>query len=122
VFSILSVRFEQNNAAPDYRLARRPLSRIKAGSIVELSIYVNVASGPPRITLGGHITLRHGGSTVLDHELVRQTLPDNPIGRHRIAVAIKFSSPGAYVALVVAALNGQPHRGTTAIFVTKNPP
>jgi hypothetical protein len=86
---------------------------------VKLSTYITVDSAPSRSVLGGHITIRHNGKTVLDQALPAQTLPDPPAGEYRSTVALKFSGPGTYVATVDITVNGQSQEGTSAILVTK---
>jgi hypothetical protein len=73
-FSILAVRVENNGGKPDWNFVHPPVSKVKVGSRVTLSIYVDFKSLPDnaqisivsQVSLNGHVVHRSGLTSMMD--------------------------------------------------------
>jgi hypothetical protein len=117
-FTIVSVRVEKNNAAADYQLAKAPVTKIKSGSTVFLSIYVTVNSAPPNSTAVAEWVVTAGKKLLLDRNL-SQNLGADPTVTGRFHLRAKLSGKGIFTVTGKVTINGQTQQSDTSIQVTK---
>lgn len=67
-FTIISARLEHYKAKPDWKQVRPPLSQIKRGRKVQLSLYFVVTSAAPNQSFIVHWTVRNAGRTVVNKD------------------------------------------------------
>jgi hypothetical protein len=64
-FNVISVRFEKNGGKDDFYLKNPPLTQVKTGSKVRISVYVNVSTlGAPSVTMNRTWSLKLNGKSL----------------------------------------------------------
>lgn len=115
-FTILSVRAETVNSRPDWNLVSPPVTLVKAGTKVRLSVYYHVSSAPQSFAYSERVTVKRNGTT-----LVRQSYPDKlgttPVDTYRNSWTYTMATAGSYAITIAITMNDHTQALSTAVTV-----
>jgi hypothetical protein len=113
-FTILSARAEKNGSSPDPALTRAPVRRVRVGTRVDESVYIEVQSAPGDATAQYSVRITRGGRQVLQRSMTEplDSARDVP---YRIYVSFKPGHAGTYKSTWQVSVNGITKQATSSL-------
>lgn len=112
IIKILSVRVERYHAKADWSLAHPPVTRVRAGTRVTLSIYYRVRNAPAGARVVTHWRVMRGRHVVLKY------VANNPLGgsgTYRDSRPFKLRKVGTYTFRGRVTISGHTAGGRTSV-------
>ncbi|MBV9278617.1 MAG: hypothetical protein JOZ41_00905 [Chloroflexi bacterium] len=116
-FYVRCLRVEKYQARPNYLCQGPPMTQVRAGTRVQLSIYFKVQSAPAHASNWSQFVLSLGEQVLYNHTF-KHALGSNPVRDYQDAVVgFTLTQPGTYVFLGRVTIGNLSHQKKTSFTV-----